>query len=69
MSLNIHASAQPRALPRPHLRLRDMLAVRTQRRALYALDDAALADLGLSRSDAEAEARRPFWDLPAQICR
>lgn len=32
-----------------------------QRRALAALDDARLADLGLSRAAAEAEAAKPFW--------
>jgi uncharacterized protein YjiS (DUF1127 family) len=69
MSLNIHAPARPRTLPRVQIALRDMLAVWTQRRDLRALDDDALADIGLSRREAEREARRPFWDLPAQICR
>ena len=36
-----------------------------QRRALAALDDTRLADLGLSRRDAEVEASRPVWDAPA----
>ncbi|MEP4197594.1 MAG: DUF1127 domain-containing protein [Aliishimia sp.] len=35
-----------------------------QRAALRRLDDAALFDLGLTRADAEAEASRPFWDVP-----
>lgn len=35
-----------------------------QRRALAALDDTRLTDLGLSRSEAEAEANRPIWDAP-----
>jgi uncharacterized protein YjiS (DUF1127 family) len=35
------------------------------RRALKHLDDHLLADVGLSRDDAEAEARRPLWDAPS----
>ena len=35
-----------------------------QRRALAGLDDARLADLGLSRDEAETEANRPIWDAP-----
>jgi len=44
--------------------LRDLYAVWRSRRALAALDDAALADIGLSRFEAAAEANRPFWDVP-----
>ncbi len=36
-----------------------------QRRALARLDDAALDDIGVTRRQAEAEARRPVWDAPA----
>ena len=36
-------------------------ARRAQRRALGELDDRLLADIGLSRTDAVAEARKPFW--------
>jgi uncharacterized protein YjiS (DUF1127 family) len=32
-----------------------------QRRALMALSDPMLKDIGLSRADAEREARKPFW--------
>lgn len=32
-----------------------------QRRALLALDDRLLSDIGLSRADAEREGRKPFW--------
>ena len=32
-----------------------------QRRALGALDDRLLADIGVSHKDALAEARKPFW--------
>ncbi|MFN3210997.1 MAG: DUF1127 domain-containing protein [Roseovarius sp.] len=41
----------------------DMLELRRQRRALARLDDHALADIGLTREEAEAEARRPVWDI------
>ena len=39
------------------------IAVRRERRMLRGLDDRALKDLGLN-GKAEAEANRPFWDLP-----
>ncbi|SLN17515.1 hypothetical protein PSA7680_00556 [Pseudoruegeria aquimaris] len=35
------------------------------RQSLKTLDRAALRDLGLSRSQAAAEAARPIWDVPA----
>ena len=34
---------------------------RRQRRALAALDDRLLDDVGVSRTQAEVEAARPFW--------
>jgi uncharacterized protein YjiS (DUF1127 family) len=34
---------------------------RRQRRALLKLDDRMLADIGLSRQQAEQEGRKPFW--------
>ncbi|MDK9720288.1 MAG: DUF1127 domain-containing protein [Rhodospirillales bacterium] len=34
---------------------------RRSRNALAALDDRMLADLGLNRTDAQAEADKPFW--------
>lgn len=40
------------------------IAVWRERQALVALDADALADIGVSREAAEAEARRPFWDIP-----
>jgi uncharacterized protein YjiS (DUF1127 family) len=36
-----------------------------QRQALRKLDFDALNDIGISRRDAFAEARRPFWDAPS----
>ncbi|WP_435659887.1 DUF1127 domain-containing protein [Leisingera caerulea] len=53
---------------KPHLslfsRLRLLWSVRRQRDQLAALDDRALKDIGLTRSQAEAEARRGFWSAP-----
>ncbi len=34
---------------------------RRQRRALEALPDHLLSDIGISRADAEQEAHKPFW--------
>lgn len=34
----------------------------SQRKSLNRLDDAALNDMGLTREQVEAEARRSFWD-------
>ena len=45
--------------------LRKIYNVWRSRRALAALDDAALQDVGLSRVEAQSEANRPFWDVPA----
>ncbi len=42
------------------------LTARHQRQHLARLDDAALADIGLSRRAARAEAARPVWDVPAE---
>ncbi len=41
------------------------LRVRAERRQLATLSDAALADMGISRADAEREAQRPLLDIPA----
>jgi uncharacterized protein YjiS (DUF1127 family) len=40
--------------------------VSRQRRALLELDDRMLRDIGITRADAEHEARRPFWDGAAE---
>jgi len=45
-------------------RLRTAVALTRQRRALAALDDAMLRDIGLTRGQALTEAARPFWDAP-----
>ncbi|WP_095590396.1 DUF1127 domain-containing protein [Actibacterium ureilyticum] len=39
-------------------------AVAEQRHKLAQMDDARLADIGVTRAQARAEARRPFWDVP-----
>jgi uncharacterized protein YjiS (DUF1127 family) len=35
------------------------------RRSLALLDDHLLADIGITRAEAEHEAARPLWDAPA----
>lgn len=40
------------------------LDVWRQRQALKAMDQSRLDDLGLSRSQADAEAHRAIWDAP-----
>lgn len=45
-------------------RLSAWATLRRQRAQLARLDTSALEDLGLSRFEADAEARRPFWDVP-----
>ncbi len=42
-----------------------MIALHKQRKALADMDDAQLHDLGLSFAEAQAEAARPAWDVPA----
>ncbi len=42
----------------------DAWVLRAQRRSLLRLDNERLADLGLSRKEALAEAKRPVWDVP-----
>jgi uncharacterized protein YjiS (DUF1127 family) len=41
-----------------------VLEVRRERRMLLSMDDHALKDIGFSRSEAYAEARRALWDIP-----
>ncbi|MFD1342402.1 DUF1127 domain-containing protein [Litorisediminicola beolgyonensis] len=59
--------ARPRqTVVRPGLfhRLSAFSALARQRRALARLDDARLADIGLTRHEALTEAARPAWDAP-----
>jgi uncharacterized protein YjiS (DUF1127 family) len=44
--------------------LRRFHALWTQRNALKSLDSAVLRDIGVTRAQAEAEAKRPVWDAP-----
>jgi uncharacterized protein YjiS (DUF1127 family) len=45
-------------------RLALMPALHRQRRALAALDDRLLADIGVTRAEALAELDAPIWDAP-----
>lgn len=45
--------------------VRSWIEVSKQRRALAAMSDHQLKDIGLTRFDAETEAARPFWDVGA----
>jgi len=45
--------------------IREFLALRRQRQALSELDARLLSDIGLTRYEAEVEARRKAWDVPA----
>ena len=50
-------------------RIGRIAALYRQRRTLAALPPAALRDIGITRAEAEAEARRPVWDAPAHWSR
>lgn len=45
-------------------RLSGLPALHRQRRALAALDDRLLADIGVTRAQVEAELDAPIWDAP-----
>lgn len=49
--------------------LRAALAAQRQRHTLARLDAHALRDIGLGRQEAENEASRPLWDIPAAASR
>ena len=55
---------QPARRPGLVAGLLHLFAVRRSRHTLAALDDKALKDIGLSRSDVAQEVNRPFWDAP-----
>ena len=61
-----HRALAAPAAPRLSLRARlvGALSLARQRRTLARLDPALLADIGLTRDEALAEASRPVWDAP-----
>ena len=74
MSTSSHIHGVPAAAPATSgilasigglfFRMQAALVTRRQRRALLALDDRMLADIGISRGQAYGEADRAFFDLP-----
>ncbi|SHI94121.1 Uncharacterized conserved protein YjiS, DUF1127 family [Ruegeria lacuscaerulensis ITI-1157] len=54
---------RPMSAPRQANWLQHVFSVARQRRALGRLDERALRDIGVTRSQAEAEAARPIWDV------
>ncbi len=46
-------------------RIMNGFALFRQRRALTGLSDTALDDIGVSRTEARNESKRPAWDAPA----
>ncbi|MCC5971014.1 MAG: DUF1127 domain-containing protein [Pararhodobacter sp.] len=62
--LTANCPAAPRSSPSFWTRLRTASALARQRHALACMDDDMLRDIGLTRSQAMTEARRPFWDAP-----
>ncbi|MAC76608.1 MAG: hypothetical protein CML66_00900 [Rhodobacteraceae bacterium] len=64
MSHTSHTTAFARPAGR-RPRIGAFFALWRQRRQLAQLDDRALNDIGISRSEAEREAARLFWDAPA----
>ena len=44
--------------------LRHLYSVWRSRRALAALDAAALRDIGITHKEAQSEANRALWDVP-----
>ena len=61
---NLSFSATQQGLAGLFLRFEDWLTARASARALYRMDDAALHDIALSRSDVElvnSSARKALW--------
>lgn len=60
--INRHALSRNSSLVAPFWQTLGLWLERiSQRRALAALDDRTLQDIGLSRSTAVGEAEKPFW--------
>ncbi|WP_278922639.1 MULTISPECIES: DUF1127 domain-containing protein [Pseudophaeobacter] len=69
MTYNVTSCATTGARPRTARfgllsHIADRAALLRQRRALKALDAAALEDIGITREEALKEAARPLWDAP-----
>lgn len=66
---DLFASApRQRATTGRKLHLAGLIDLWRSRQALSRLDPNALEDIGLSRRDAQTEAARPVWDVPANWC-
>ena len=63
MAFLTRSHAAPHRTRHARLSISQMFSVRRQRRKLAQLDDAALRDMGLSRREVLAEARRLPWDI------
>lgn len=63
MQTHIATRTQYRPAAQARFPLLTWMRIARQRRLLARLDDRALADIGLSRREALAEAHRPFWDM------
>ncbi len=44
--------------------IKNAIAVKKQRNSLYQMSDRMLDDLGITRAEADREARRSIWDAP-----
>ena len=53
------------ATPAARIRLGSLVGLWRQRQQLAKLDDRSLIDSGISRSEADRESNRAFWDVPA----
>ncbi len=60
------AVSHPHCIKRKTLRTRllNLFSLARQRRDLARLDDRALDDIGINRTEAHTEASRPVWDAP-----
>lgn len=64
LTLSLTASHNARRAPSVLARLRSTYEVARQRKTLANLSDTQLADIGLTREQAQFEAGRPVWDAP-----
>lgn len=64
MAFLSHTRAGCTSAPVRRITLLDLIALRRQRLHLSRLSDAALSDIGHSRRESDAEAKRGFLDIP-----